>query len=268
MARIVDAHVHIMQRSDLSFSPEQLIAYMDGPYRIAGEERRVDVTLVQPTADLTLWPGTTFREQHALVIEATRAYPGRLAGNFIFNPRLDLDEGIAVLTSLVEEERFKAVKLHPAYHSYHPVRMRDRVWPIVEAAQKLEIAVMIHTGDPPFSFPASMAPLIEAFPGVRFVIAHMGVQRTSYAEEAIDLARAHENVWLEFSCAQLNQIKDAVRSVGASRLIFGTDSPHHVLAACLSIVEALCFDPPIGLKLSEADRERIYGGNATEVFRL
>ena len=36
----------------------------------------------------------------------------------------------------------------------------------------------------------------------------------------------------------------------------------------LRTIEVLCLDPPIGLKMSEDDRERIFGGNAVDVFGL
>lgn len=271
MDRIIDAHVHIEVNPHTptrTFAPEHLIARMDGPFLIAGEQRRVDLALAQPSAELTVTPGLSFREQHAVVIDACRSYPERVAGVFTFNPRLNLEHGVAELERLVREERFRAIKLHPTFHAVHLKRSDHLLHPVLDAARSLGIAVLIHTGEPPFSLPLYVAPLADAFPDVRIVIAHMGVQRLSFADEATEVARTHDNVWLEISGAQLNVIKESLRVLGAGKFMLGTDSPHHDIGAYLRMIEVLCHEPPVGLKLSESDREQIYGGNAAEVFAV
>jgi predicted TIM-barrel fold metal-dependent hydrolase len=276
MAAIVDTHVHLYTGARVSwgapttatFPPEKAVEFMDGPYVIAGEARRVERALVQPTARLTLDPALSYRAQHELVIEACRRYPDRLAGNFMFNPQLDVEAGVAELERLVREEGFRSVKLHPTFHCYFPHKAKHLVWPIFEAARRLNIGVMVHTGDPPFAFPVFMAPVAEAFPDVPIVLAHLGTQRAVLADEAIEVARTHENVWVETSSAQFGKIKEAIETLGATKVIHASDSPYCDIGAQLRMIEVLCREPPLGLRLHEEDRERIFGGNAVDVFGL
>jgi predicted TIM-barrel fold metal-dependent hydrolase len=273
MGRIIDTHVHIYDEVEPAWAfpaypAETMIQYMDGPYTVAGTPRRVDRALVMPTPGITIQPGLTFREQHETVIQAARKYPERVAGNFMFNPHLGIEAGIAEMERLVKEEGFRAVKLHPTFHCYFPHKAQQFTWPILEAARRLKIGVLIHTGDTPFSVPVFMAPLAEAFPDVPIVLAHYGTQKITFADEAVEVARTHENVWLETSWGQLNRVKEGIQTIGASKLIYGTDSPFHDMGIHLRTIEVLCLDPPIGLKMSEDDRERIFGGNAVDVFGL
>jgi predicted TIM-barrel fold metal-dependent hydrolase len=252
-----------------SLRVETLIEHMDGPYPIGGESRRIDRALIMPSASVnSLEPQLSFREQHELVIQACRRYPDRLAGNFMYNPALPAEDAVSELERLVRDEGFRAVKLHPTIHGYAPARVKDRVWPVLEAAQSLDLGVLIHTGDPPFAYPLAMEPLAEAFPDLRIVLAHFGIQRVILAEEAIAVARSHDNVWIETSCANLGNLKQGIRVLGAGKLMYGSDAPFHDMYSQLRPIEVLCHKPPFGINLSEADRERIFGGNAAEVFRL
>lgn len=273
MGKIIDTHVHIYEETDQAWiSPplpaKRLIEYMDEPYLVAGEQRRIDRALVMPTPGATIMPHTSFREQHELVIQACRRYPDRLVGNFFFNPHFGVEAGILELEKMVKEEGWRCVKLHPTFHCYFPNKAKHLVWPIMEAARRLKIPVLIHTGDTPFSIPSLMVPLIEDFPDVSVVLAHYGTQKITFADDAIEVARKHDNVWLETSWAQLNRVKEGVKTLGASKIMFGTDFPNHDIWIHLRTIEVLCYAPPLGINMSEEDRERMLGGNAIKVFGL
>jgi predicted TIM-barrel fold metal-dependent hydrolase len=132
----------------------------------------------------------------------------------------------------------------------------------------LDLGVLIHTGDGPYAYPIMMEPLAEAFPQLRIVLAHFGIQRMVLADEAISVASRNDNVWIETSCAHLGNLKDGIRKLGATKLMYGSDSPFHDMFSQLRPIEVLCHEPPLGLKLSESDRERIFGENAAQVFRM
>lgn len=272
LGEIIDAHVHVFTTLAFPgrppFSADALIECMDEPMPIAGEMRRVDRALIMPSARSTLEPGLSFRDQHEVVIDGTRKHPDRLFGMFMFNPYCGVQQGIEELEHLVKEERFRALKLHPTQHAYTPPNAMHMLSPILEAAERLDLGVLIHTGDAPFALPVMMAPLAEAFPRVRFALGHFGNQRMVLAEEAIEVARRHDNVWLETSCAHLQHLKDGIRVLGASKLLFGSDSPYHDMLTHLRPIEALCRPLPIGINLPEADRERIFGSNVKDVFHL
>jgi len=242
---------------------------MDGPYSIAGEQRRVDRAMIMPSAQRnSLRPDLSWRQQHELVIDACRRFPDRVAGYFMYNPNLGPNEAVPELERLAKEENFHGVKLHPTIHGYAPARVKDRLWPILDAARRLNLGVLIHTGDAPFSYPLGMEPVAEAFPELRIVLAHFGIQHLSLVEEAISVARTHDNVWIETSSSNLGALKQGIRRLGAGKLLYGSDSPFHDMWSQLRPIEVLCHEPPFGLRLSDSDRERIFGGNAAEVFAL
>ncbi|MGH8916607.1 MAG: amidohydrolase family protein, partial [Acidimicrobiia bacterium] len=121
---IVDGHVHIGDRDPVwgkaRFDGDDLISLMDEPIRVLGEEVRVDRAVAMPRIGATTVAGVSFADQHKVVVDAVAKYPERLSGNFVLNPRLGLDEGLAELRRLVGTGTFRMVKLHPTLHNYWP----------------------------------------------------------------------------------------------------------------------------------------------------
>jgi L-fuconolactonase len=128
--------------------------------------------------------------------------------------------------------------------------------------------------------------VLDAHPRLRAVIDHLA--KPAIAAGAIEpwreqLARAseHPNVYCKLSGLVTEAdhsawraedlapyVQHAVRAFGPSRCMFGSDWPVCTLAASYTqVVEALHFSlAPLGL--SSGDRARIYGGTASEFYRL
>jgi uncharacterized protein len=77
---------------------------------------------------------------------------------------------------------------------------------------------------------------------------------------AIQLASRRENVYLETSVGSFVAIQEAVRRVGAGRLVFGSEGPVHHVGAELRKIELL--------KLRTEDQERICAGNICAIAPL
>lgn len=71
--------------------------------------------------------------------------------------------------------------------------------PILDAAEKYDIPVCIHSGHPPYSLPWSIALLAERHPNVRVLMIHMGHGHGVYIDAALKMARRHPNIYLEMS---------------------------------------------------------------------
>ncbi len=246
---------------------------MDGPFFVDGKPRVVDITVVQPSVGVSIYssdrPTWSFREQHQYIVEVTEKYPDKLIGCFIFNPHFGVDEGLQVLREFVKEKRFRMVKLHSQLHDYRPDIADNFTHPIVEEAVKLKIPVLIHTGDPPYGDPILFAPLIESFPDAKIILAHMGTQMISYAWEAMYLAKKNDNVFLETGWTPCQKrLKEALSAAGPDRLVFGTDTPAQEVGVWLRMLEVLCWDQPIGVKLSLEDREKIFGNNMAKLLGI
>ena len=269
---IVDGHVHITNdpepaRGWPAFTAGRLVALMDEELPIRGRRRVIDRAAVMPMPAATQRPDLSFREQHRVVIDAVREYPDRLVGTFILNPHLGVEAGIAELRRLVAEDRFRMVKLHPTVHAYWP-KVRAFTDPVLDVAAELGIPVLIHTGDPPFSVPALMEPLAVDHPETVVILAHLGTQKTGYADDAINVARHCDNVYLETGWGHQPRLAEAVQAVGAGRLVFGSDCPVLDPFSQLRIIETLTRDGPLGVNLSDDDMEAIMGGNLARLLGL
>jgi len=172
------------------------------------------------------------------------------------------------MSELVEHHGFHAIKLHPGTHAYYPEHSVDWLRPIMTRAGSLGIPVIVHTGDPPFSQPVQIAPLAASFPKVPVVLAHLGTQQTSYAHQAIYVARHNTNVHLEAGWGILPRLKDAVTALGPSRIMHASDCPVQEIGSQLRLLDVLGWDPPFGLSLASNDIEDLVGNNAKRLFGL
>lgn len=268
---ILDGHVHIGQKDPVwgkaAFDGDDLIALMDEPITVLGQPSRVDRAAAMPRLGVTTLPDLSFEEQHRVVIDAVAKYPDRLVGNFVLNPRLGLDEGIATLRKLVGEGTFRMVKLHPTMHHYWP-QERELTYPIFEEAKALGIPVLVHTGEPPYSVPALLDVVASDHPDVTIIIGHFGTQKICYADDAINVARHNPNVLLETGWGPLPRVIEGVRALGPERLVFGSDSPPQDIFSQLRVVECLHRKPPLGVGLSEEDVYAILGGTLARLLKV
>ena len=138
----IDAHSHVGffgGWSNVGITPEEMIAQMD--------EYNVEKTVI-----------ATYPIKES--IEAADKYPDRLIGAAWVNP--NEPSAVDTIKEAVKNHGFKAVKLHPLFHSYLP--NDECVFPIAELAGELDIPLMIHTGHPPYSLPWSVAQLADIYP--------------------------------------------------------------------------------------------------------
>jgi len=133
----------------------------------------------------------------------------------------------AALGRMVEQGA-RGLKLHPALQNAAPDSPFHRA--LLGAASDLAIPVVVHTGcvrlpfyrAPEHADVEAVEPLLRAFPRARVVLAHMNLFRP---DAAIEVARRRENVWLDTSWQPEGVVRRAHRTLGASRLVFGTDWP-------------------------------------------
>ena len=242
---IVDAHAHIgpCRVFDLD-SPEQ--ALLDSM-----NEHQVDVSLVQP------YPGPdSVKEVHDRIATLAKANPGRFFGIASINPHQDRQAYFDELQRCVNDLGFVGVKLHTIGHALNPAGADALT--VFESASQLGIPVMVHTGPGvPFAAPSSLAPRLKSFPKVPVVMAHAG--HGIFSGEAIAMAQAFPQVTLEPSWCTFYHIGAMVDSLGAGRVMFGSDLPPNV-PVMLQSVRAL--------GLGEEDEAMVMGGTAKQVFKL
>ena len=122
----------------------------------------------------------------------------------------------------IRELRFVGLKLHPVTTIAHPAD--ESSLRLIRAAARLGAPTLIHCGDDPFCTPLELEQAAIRVPEATIVFGHMGAY--FHGQDALAVAERRENVVLETSaCPYPELIGEAVRRVGAERVIFGSDGP-------------------------------------------
>jgi predicted TIM-barrel fold metal-dependent hydrolase len=279
---IIDVHMHPTDHVDAAwrhggnpFTGERMLKMMDGPYMVNGKPRRVDIGVIQPPPGNTVWSDGMrggregVRDYMAYCAKLAQQYPDRFIGNFTFNPRFGVENGVAELEFHVKEYGFKMMKLHSNMHAYRPDRALDWIRPAVKKCADLGIPVMLHTGDGPYSIPTQFYPIIKEFRDVNFIIAHFGIQTGGvYCFEALWMVIDSPNVYVESGWLLQSRIVEFVQMMPKDRMMLGSDSPPNEPGMWIHEQAVLCQDFPQGCNLSEEDLEGYLGNNAAKLLGI
>jgi uncharacterized protein len=202
-------------------SCDELVAEMDA----AGVTRAVlllaDLTWALPGGALTI--AEMMAEHHKLLAR----HPGRFVIFAGVDPRWGRD-GVALFERATNEYGFRGLKLYPPC-GYSP---SDRAFePYFEICRDKKLPVVVHTGgtSPALSFDTARPILIDEaarrFPTVNFILAH---GTSAYVEECRMECAFRPNVYCDasgFQSLALSQLRAALSSGIAHKVIFGTDWP-------------------------------------------
>ncbi len=263
--RIIDVHTHAFADdlaakalpALLGSAEGRLKAHYDATVRglIAEMDRTgVDVSVVQPVA--------TKPAQVSVINDwAASIASDRIVGFGAMHPDFeDPATEIARMASL----GIKGFKMHPEHQAFEPHEPRlDAIW---RAACEHGLIVLFHAGadviHPGVRGTApSFARLIDAWPGLKAILAHMGGFR-QWAEVAEHLqGRA---VWLD-TAYTLRHLPDdefvaLVRAHGTQRVLFGSDGPWTDAAEEIEHLRRL------GFTADELDD--LLGGNAARLLGI
>lgn len=244
---IIDTHTHLGYDHvfEREFGLEELLNGM--------KNNRVDISIVQPGTTLSLKEAV---KQHNSIAALSKRMPGRIFGMANPNPHLPEPEYRRELERCIEKPSFLAVELHPFTHAVNPNgKTAEKIF---EAALELEIPVMIHTGSGiPWSLPSRIIPIAQEKPDLKIILAHAG--GSLLVDEAIITAKLCPNVYLETSWLPGFQIRRLCRTLGAHRVMFGSDHGDNVSTELRKYENA---------ELTPKELELCLGGTAAEVFGI
>ena len=287
MTTLIDVHAHVFPDDVVdayiaNYSGHSGMAAVCRPtvdallerYRAAGFELRRVVLLPE-------WESTIAFDSPNLKLMATsdkyftpsyffsyNAWLGRVQRR---DPRLvsfasvhpDEPDRVEELDRAVSEFGLKGLKLVPCMQHYH--LNERRLFPVYERAQALRIPVLVHTGGDPvpgrelFGHPRDMAEVAATFKELVIITAHMGIP---FFEETKRLLAAADNVFTDVSFTidvfDSETVSSLVSSIGADRVVFGSDFP---FVDPQNAVEKL-----LALSLSDGDKEKILWRNAERLL--
>lgn len=158
----------------------------------------------------------------------------------------------------------KGIKLHPEFQSFD---LDDpRLFPVFEVMGE-EMILMTHVGDEDRntvrSTPAQVRRIMNNFPRLRILAAHMGGYR--YWQESLDILAGHD-VYFDVSSTTpfINPelFRALIKKHGVEHIAFGSDYPLSSPAEELDRLDRIAPD------LTDSEKERIYSGTARELLEI
>lgn len=279
-AMVVDTHVHVWEISekypigptaptwksypDEPGTTEELLADMDA--------NGVDKSVLVQTSWST-W-------DNGYMADSVAKYPDRFIGHGLLDP-LDADNA-RLARYWVRERGLVGFRFHPMYYPDQKVLLTRQNEPLWEELSALGAVVQFH-------FRAAFADQVDTIarrcPKMMFILDHMGYPSVAEGMAAyqpiLDLAR-HDNVFFRLSdvAGRSKQpfpfedvhpfIQAALKAFTAQRTLWGTGYPghHRQKHKWLPLSEELRLVREGFPFLSDAEKDRILGGTAREIWGL
>ena len=261
---IVDCHCHIYPEKVAARAVEGIGACYD----ITMHEDGTKATLLTEAAAAGITHSMIFsvatkpaqvRSINEFIAGEVAQSGGKMTGLGTMHPLSEYpQEDMAHLLSL----DLRGVKLHPDVQGF--CIDDERCQTIYALCAEAGIPVLLHTGDKRYdmSNPNRLRPMVEKFPNLTFIGAHLGGY--SVWEDAVAQLRGYDNLYFDcsstFGFMTAERARELILTLGADRVIFGTDYPMWVPKNEV--------DTFFSLGLSEDDNEKILWRNAKRLFRL
>lgn len=254
---IIDAHVHTYPTAEIglqatqglgqsghSGTVEELLELM----RSGNIEKAVMVNMT-PVADMrdaALARGQSEDEANILVIERLKRRNtwtcqvarehSELVAFISLDPSMGEEDAAAEVRRAVGLGA-RGIKLHPASQRYFP---SDRsLWGAYEEAQARGLPIISHSGaaaegrgESPHARPLQFREVLETFPHLRLVLAHLGL---GCMEESLEMAGRYPNLFFDSSATINGTVEtppfsdeesvDIIRRLGIERVLFASDWP-------------------------------------------
>ncbi|TLM99526.1 hypothetical protein FDZ73_21640, partial [bacterium] len=193
----------------------------------------------------------TERPDNGKVLQLVQQYPDRFMGFYWLNPNFahDIDE----MEALVAQRQFAGIKMHQVIHPFDiTCRNVQRVFAI---AEMYRVPVFLHPADR--NTCRQLISIAEKHPGARFIIAHL-----IRHEVTVQAAARLDNLFYDISplcLPKAEKIYDVIKSAGAGKLVFGTDTP------CPG-GQKYAVQKILGLRLTQEGKSAILGGNLVRIL--
>lgn len=155
----------------------------------------------------------------------------RLAGReeYVGIARIDprVDDAVEQAERALDDYDLAGLKLHPWEESFSITN--PMVQPVLDVAIDREVPVWIHAGYPGVSHALSIREVAQGNPSLPLVLTHgaqLDISGLSLTD-ALLLAEDTENTYFELSGVyRRDLVEDLVETIGAERVVFGTNAPY------------------------------------------
>lgn len=228
----IDAHIHTLPKERI----EELSKKSKTPWTNSDIETilkkmdnyNIEKSILVPNNDSKTY--YNMRKTNEFFAEIINKYPDRFIAfsDFELKDTDDMFSSAEELDYAVKELGLKGLKIHPTNLN---VNFDDlKLIPVLRKAAELKIPVMVHSFPQGRGFYDTCSPLrinrmVQAFPDIKFIIAHMG------GIHYFDLFYVPVYIDISIGIFQIEEIygseitKNILRKFGAKRLLFATDYP-------------------------------------------
>jgi len=214
-----------------------------------------------------------------LTIEWCRRAPGRFIASWQANPYVP-DQEVSLFLQAIETQGFRG--LGELISPYAGLALNDRrFFPLYKICEERHLPVFFHTGlngpdftreTPKFRVelgnPLLLEDVVEAFPELKIVMAHMSFP---FTEQAAYMLLTHSNVYMDVAVVNWylgragfhHLLKQVIDLVGPDKILFGSDQmnvPEMMPSGVSAILEA-----PF---LTQVDKRKILGENARHLLGI
>jgi len=245
---IIDVHAQLGRHPLFEFEQtvEEVLADM--------EKYGIDKTFLHPV------PRMRFQEANDSVAKAVEQYPDRFVGFFNVNP---MDPKASEEFDRAMDLGLKGLMLDLEFHfsMERPLPPGDKkLPPLFEKAVEHNLPVLIsipnirvgHGHDNALQMYRGLDELMGRFPEVRTMV-------DLFWPGIVELCRRHPNLYVDTAGASAGRVSDLVSRLGATRQLFGSNSPRYHPGNHMQTIK--------WARISPEQRRLILGGNAERIFK-
>ncbi len=252
---MIDADVHI--------SP---ISQATGGIQIDELLRRMDRAGVSKA--LT-WLQPPYRreidESNEYVYRAMRQHPDRILGFGWADPNLGVEKAKDAVRKCIYDYGFYGVKLNGAQNSFY-IDDPALSLPVIEEIARTGKILAFHVGADAYehTHPFRVGKIARRYPEIPILMVHMGgASFADLSHAVIEIAQEHPNLTLIGSAIRSIPILKAIKTLGAHRVCFGSDTPFELMH-----VEVARYNALLEGEVSEEGKYNIMAGNIIRLLNL
>ena len=252
---IIDADVHISPTPEggNSITYNELVKRMDK----TGVDKAV--TWLQPPYMRKIDRANEY------VFEAAKKYPDRILGFGWADPNLGVEKAKDMVKKCVNCYGFHGVKLNGAQNNFY-IDDPKLSLPVIEEIARTGKILTFHVGTDAYerTHPFRVAKIARLYPEMTILVVHMGgVAYADLSNATIEFAKENPNMILVGSEVRSILILKAIKTLGADRVCFGSDTPFEIMHVELAKYNAL-----LDGEVTEEEKKMVMGGNIERIFKL
>lgn len=251
---IIDADAHITPTSE-GIGIDELLRRM--------EKSEVDkaLTWLQPHYMRDIEQANNY------VYDAMTQHPDKILGFGWADPHFGVESAKDMVKKCINEYGFYGVKLNGAQNSFY-IDDPEMSFPVIEEIAKHEKLLALHVGADAYehTHPFRVGKIAEGYPELQILVVHMGgAAFADLSDATIEIAGKYDNLSLIGSAVRTIPILKAIKTLGSSRVCFGSDTPFELMHVEVAKYNALLDGEE---ELSDEDKYNIMAGNMIRLLGL